>query len=145
MKVDTQWLREEDAQLFKLQAQPLLQIAHALNRHPGDVACQMKKLKIAKAYHLINGFDVYKSSSLYNAYQKAHRKKKTPLQDANPVVILKGEMAEVKSEMSVMRSELEEMRGSFRELRSFISQSFEDNPKIKSAVKKVYHLNRNFR
>jgi len=144
-KIDTQWLREEDAQLFKLQTHPLLQIANVLNRHPGDVACQMKRLKIAKAYHLINGFDAYKSGPLYNAYQKAHRKKKTPLQDTNPVVILKGEMADVKSELSDIRSELEEMRSSFRGLRSFISHSFEDNPKIKSAVKKVYHLNRNFR
>lgn len=145
VKVDTKWTREEDINLFKLQAQPLLQIAGTLNRHPGDVACQIKKLKIAKAYHLINGFDVYKNTPLYIEYQKAHRKKKSPLQDTSPDAVLRGEMGEVKTELSAIRDELEEMRSSFRELRAFISNTFEDNSKIKSAVKRVYQLNRNFR
>ena len=145
VKVDTKWTREEDVNLFKLQAQPLLKIASTLNRHPGDVACQMKKLKIAKAYQLINGFDSYKNTPLYIEYQKARRKKKTPLQDSSPDAVLRGEMGEVKTELSAIRDELEEMRASFRELRTFISQSFEDNNKIKSAVKRIYHINRNFR
>jgi hypothetical protein len=144
-KADTLWNKEEDVQLFKLQARPLLQIANSLNRHPGDVACQMKKLKIVKAYHLINGFDVYKNTPLYAEYQKAHRKKKAPYQDTSPTGLLKGEMGEIKSEMSSIKDELAMMRESFVDLRRFISQSFEEKDVIKSAVKKVYHLNRHFR
>lgn len=145
LRADTQWTREEQVKLFKLQAQPLLQIANSLNRHPGDVACQMKKVKIAKAYHLINGFDVYKNSTLYVEYQKAHRKKKVPHQDTSPNALLKGEIGEIKSEMCSIKDELIEMRESFIELRRFISRTFEDNKTVKSAVKRVYELNRNFR
>jgi hypothetical protein len=145
VKADLQWKREEGLQLFKLQSKPLLQIASSLNRHPGDVACQMKKLKIAKAYHLINGFDVYKNSPLYAEYQKAHRKKKVPCQDTSPNALLKGEMGEIKSELSSIKDELAMMRESFIDMRRFISRTFEDNKLVNSAVKKVYQLNRHFR
>jgi hypothetical protein len=145
LRADTQWTREEQVQLFKIQAQPLLQIANSLNRHPGDVACQMKKVKIAKAYHLINGFDVYKNTALYVEYQKSHRKKKVPHQDTSPNALLKGEIGEIKSEMSSLKDEMAEMRESLIDLRRFISRTFEDSNAVKSATKRVYHLNRNFR
>jgi hypothetical protein len=145
VKADTQWTREEQIQLFKIQAQPLLQIANSLGRHPGDVATQMKKLKIVKAYNSINGFDVYKNTTLYVEYQKSHRKKKIPYQDTSPTALLKGELSEIKSEMYSIKDEMAEMRESLIGLRRFISHTFEDNNAVKSAVKRVYHLNRNFR
>jgi hypothetical protein len=105
----------------------------------------MKKLKIARAYNLINGFDVYKNSALYVEYQKSHRKKNVPHKDTNPIDLLKGEIGEIKSEISCIKDELSEMRESFKELRRFIRQTFQDNNAVKSAIKRVYDLNRNFR
>ena len=135
---ETPWTQEENNQLLKLHTQPLLSIAKALNRHPGDTAHQMKNLKIFKALHLINGYEKYKSSHLYTEYQKATRKKKASTPEHNPTAELKAEIIELKHDFLSLRV-------AFNELEQFIRSAFGNIPNtaFKSAVTKVYELNRN--
>jgi hypothetical protein len=141
------WSQDEDVKLFKLKDQTLQKLAQTLNRHPGDVAHHMKELKLVKALHLINGFTIYKSSPEYAIYQKANRKKKEPQPDTSPTAVFKAEIGELKSEVASLRDELIEMRESFSDLCTFIRSAFGSLPvtAFKSAVTKVYELNRNFK
>lgn len=143
---ETPWSQDEDVKLFKLQNQTLQQIAHTLNRHPGDIAHHMKELKLVKALHLINGFAIYKSSPEYAIYQKATRKKKEPQQDTSPTAVFKAEIGELKSEVASLRDEIMDMRESFSDLCTFIRSAFGKLPQtaFKSAVTKVYELNKHF-
>lgn len=144
---ETPWSQDEDVKLFKLKTQSLQQLAQTLNRHPGDIAHHMKELKLVKALHLINGFAIYKNSPQYADYQKAHRKKKEPQPDNSPTAVFKAEIGELKSEVSALRDELMDMRESFSDLCTFIRSAFGSLPQtaFKSAVTKVYELNKNFR
>jgi hypothetical protein len=143
---ETPWSQDEDIKLFKLKTETLQQLAQILNRHPGDIAHHMKELKLVKALHLINGYDVYKNSPQYAIYQKANRKKKEPIQDTSPTAVFKAEIGELKSEVASLREELMDMRESFSDLCTFIRSAFGKLPQtaFKSAVTKVYELNKNF-
>jgi len=143
---ETPWTQDEDNKLFKLKTQSLQELAQTLNRHPGDIAHHMKELKLVKALHLINGYDLYKSSPQYAIYQKANRKKKEPQPDNSPTAVFKAEIGELKSEVSALRDELMDMRESFSDLCTFIRSAFGKLPQtaFKSAVTKVYELNKHF-
>lgn len=138
ISLETPWTQDENNELIKLHTQPLLSIAKALNRHPGDAAHQMKNLKIFKALHLINGYEKYKTTQLYTEYQKANRKKKAPTPEPNPTEELKAEIVELKQDFLSLRV-------AFNELERFIRSAFGNIPTtaFKSAVTKVYELNRN--
>ena len=144
---ETPWSQDEDIKLFKLKTEPLQQIAQTLNRHPGDIAHHMKELKLVKALHLINGYEAYKCSQQHTEYQKAHRKKKEPQQDTSPTAVFKAEIGELKSEVATLRDEIMDMRESFSDLCTFIRSAFGKLPQtaLKSAVTKVYELNKNYR
>jgi len=135
-KSESPWTQEENNQLIKLHTQPLLNIAKVLNRHPGDIAHQMKDLKIFKALHLINGYTKYKTTQLYVEYQKANRKKKVATPEPNPAAELKAEIIELKRDFLNLKM-------AFNELEQFIRSAFASpNAVFKSALTKIYNYNR---
>lgn len=138
-KSESPWTQEENNQLIKLHTQPLLNIAKALNRHPGDIAHQMKDLKIFKALHLINGYTKYKTTQLYVEYQKANRKKKAPTPEPNPAAELKAEIIELKRDFLNLKM-------AFNDLEQFIRSAFAfPNKAYKMALTKVFDLNKNIK